>query len=52
MSITPTASEDCEPSCPAFGTVQQTQFDDATQMVQISDRWFIVAAAHDPIHGS
>jgi hypothetical protein len=48
----PTQSEVWGPSRRGFGTVQQTQFDDVTQMVKISDRRFVVAAPQDAIHGS
>jgi hypothetical protein len=48
----PTQSEEWGPSRRGFGTVQQTQFDDVTQMVKISDRRFVVPAPQDAIHGS
>jgi hypothetical protein len=48
----PTQSEVWGPSRRGFVTVQQTQFDDVTQMVKISDRRFVVAAPQDAIHGS
>src|ERR1700719_4604336 len=47
----PTHFEEWGPSRRGFGTVQQTRFDDVTQMVKISDRRFAAAVPQDAIHG-